>query len=141
MIKKYEPPYVTILAIISLLNVIFSTYFITIILAGIVYKIFSDVLKKGYYYILLFAIFTFLIIENTQGLNFFSLTIVTVILYYLIIPKIKHIFSSSIMAEFIFILLFYVGLLLINSIVIDGDITLTLFLNFLFDSIIVGFIL
>jgi len=141
MIKKYEPPYLTILFVVSLINIIFSTYFITILLAGIVFKIFLDVLKKGYYYILLFAIFTFLIIENTQGLNFFSLTFITLILYYLIIPKIKHIFSSSLMAEFIFILLFYIGFLILNSIALSSDTTLIVFLNFLFDSIIVGFIL
>jgi len=141
MIKKYEPPYLTILFVVSLINIIFSTYFITILLAGIVFKIFLDVLKKAYYYILLFAIFTFLIIENTQGLNFFSLTFITLILYYLIIPKIKHIFSSSLMAEFIFILLFYIGFLILNSIALSSDTTLIVFLNFLFDSIIVGFIL
>jgi len=141
MIKKYEPPYLTILFVVSSVNIIFSTYFITILLAGIVFKIFLDVLKKGYYYILLFAIFTFLIIENTQGLNFFSLTFITLILYYLIIPKIKHIFSSSLMAEFIFILLFYIGFLILNSIALSSDTTLIVFLNFLFDSIIVGFIL
>jgi hypothetical protein len=141
MIKKYEPPYITILTSISLINIIFSTYFITVLLAGVVFKIFLEVLKKGYYYILLFTIFTFMVIENIQGLNFFSLSIVTVILYYLVIPKIKHIFSSSIMAEFIFILLFYIGFLLFNSVIVDSDIFLTILLNFLLDSIIVGFVL
>ncbi len=141
MIKKCEPPYITILASISFINILFSTYFISILLAGVVFKIFLEVLKKGYYYILLFTIFTFLVIENTQGLGFFSLSIITVVLYYLIIPKIKHIFSSSIMAEFIFILLFYIGFLILSSIVINSDIAVTVLLNFLLDSIIVGFLL
>ena len=141
MIKKYEPPYITILASINIINIIFSTYFISILLAGVVFKIFLEVLKKGYYYILLFSIFTFLVIENTQGLDFFSLSIITIILYYLIIPKIKHIFSSSLMAEFIFILLFYIGFLILNSVVINSDISIVILLNFLLDSIIVGFFL
>ncbi len=139
MIKKYEPPYITILASICIINIIFSTYFISILFAGVVFKIFLETLKKGYYYILLFTIFTFFVIENTQGLGFFSLSIITLILYYLIIPKTKHIFSSYLMAEFIFILLFYVGFLILNSVIINGDIVLTILLNFLLDSIIVGF--
>lgn len=141
MIKKYEPPYITILASISIINIIFSTYFITILLSGVVFKIFLEVLRKGYYYILLFTMFTFSVIENTQGLSFFSLSIVTLILYYLIIPKTKHIFSSSMMAEFIYILLFYVGFLILSSIIVNSDMFITVSLNFLLDIILVGFFL
>lgn len=141
MLKKYEPPYFMILASIIILNAIFSTYYISILFAGVVYKIFLIVLKKEYYYLLLFSIFTFVNIENIQGIPFFTMTVVSLVLYYLIIPKIKHIFSSIFIMEFIFLFIFYCSFLLYSSVTFSTDLFSILLINFLIDSIIIGFIL
>ncbi|MEA3513077.1 MAG: hypothetical protein U9R37_05700 [Campylobacterota bacterium] len=135
--------YTSVLIIIALINIIFSTYFITILLMGVVFKIFLNSFAKGHYYISFLAFISFLVIENIQGFYIFSLAFIALTLYYFIIPRIKHIFSSTIMAEVIFVLLFYIGVLLINkiNILVSSEIFITLLLNILFDSFIVGFML
>jgi len=108
---------------------------------GVVFKIFLESLKKRYNYILLFSIITFLIIEVVQGLKPFLLTASALVIYYFIIPKMKHTFSSSIMSEFIFILLFYIILFVVTMFFTIFNLNmLYIFLyNFLVDIIIVGF--
>lgn len=135
--------YTSVLIIIALINIIFSTYFITILLMGVVFKIFLNSFAKGHYYISFLAFISFLVIENIQGFYIFSLAFIALTLYYFIIPRIKHIFSSTIMAEVIFVLLFYIGVLLINkiNILVSSEIFITLLLNILLDSFIVGFML
>lgn len=139
MLKIYIPPYITILFIISLVNIISSTYFMFFLVAGVVFKIFSLSLDKGYNYLLIVCILTFLIIENTQGLRLFSLTLISLIVYYLIIPRIKHFISSDTVASFIFILFFYFFLYSIVS--SDTNILISLLINFIIDILIVGLIL
>ena len=135
------PPYGWILILISIVNIIFSTYFISIFLAGVVFKIFLESLKKQYYYILTFSIVTFLIIEVVQGFKLFLLTAIALFLYYFIIPRIKHTFSSSIMSEFIYIFLFYLLTFIVTIFYTLFNINmLYIFIyNFLIDIIIVGF--
>ena len=143
MIKKYIPPYLTILFIICIVNIIFSSYFISFFLAGVVFKILTIAIRKEYNYVFLFSIITFLIIENTQGLKLFSLTIISLLVYYFIIPRIKHLFSSSIIGDFLYILsfyLFYYGVVQIYSI-FDISIVTIFVANFVIDLLIVGFIL
>jgi len=112
-------------------------------MSGVVFKIFVDVVKKENFYFLFLVIFTFLVTETVQGLKIFSLTLVSLALYYFIIPKIKHLFSSSIMSEFIYIFLFYVGVFISTLFYIPFELDLaTIFLlNFLIDSFVIGFIL
>lgn len=143
MLKKYTPPYITILFLICLCNILFSTYFISFLLAGVVFKIFTVSLRKEYNYLLLLCIVTFLIIENTQGLKLFSLTIISLVVYYLIIPRIKHLFSSDFMSGFLYILSFYIIFYLVVQMQTSFDIgMLIIFLiNFVIDILIVGFIL
>ncbi len=143
MHKPYIPPYTMILLSIGLINIIFSTYFISIFLAGVVFKILLISLKKEHYYILGLSIFIFLIIESTQGFKLFSLTLIALVLYFFIIPRIKHIFSSSAMSEIIFILLFYISIFIMVSFdsVFDLEIVGIFMLNFILDSLVVGMML
>jgi hypothetical protein len=138
---KYEPPYAIILCLIIIVNIISSTYFICIILAGIVFKIFTISLKQKYFYLSIFAIITFLNMETIYGLTFFSMTTVALTLNYIVIPKIKHLISSNILKEFICLLLFYLVVLVFNHITFDIALLKTMLLNFTIDSLIVGFIL
>jgi len=112
-------------------------------MCGVVFKIFLEVVKKENFYFLFLVIFTFLVIETAQGLKIFSLTLISLGLYYFVIPKIKHLFSSSMMSEFIYIFLFYVGVLISTLFYIpfELDLATVFLLNFLLDSFIIGFIL
>ena len=138
---REEPPYLYILLAVILLNAIFSTYFISILLSGVVFKIFLTTLKKRYYYLVVSAIFAFLNIENMQGLGFFTLTATALILNYIIIPRTKHILSSSGLKEVIYLFLFYCGYLLSNHIPFNFELLQTITINFLLDISIIGFIL
>lgn len=143
MLKKYTPPYMTILFIVSLVNIIFSSYFLSFFLAGVVFKILSIAIRKEYNYVFIFSIVTFLIIENTHGLKLFSLTIISLLVYYFIIPRIKHLFSSSIMGDFLYILSFYIFYYVTVQVysVFDISILIIFLINFVIDLLIVGFIL
>lgn len=143
MKKDNDFPYGGILILISFVNIIFSTYFIAFFLAGVVFKIFLVSLKKQHYYILTFSIFTFLLIEVVQGLKPFLFTGVSLLLYYIVIPKIKHTFSSSLISEFIFIFLFYFATFMVTIFFATAkiDIVLIFLVNFIIDIIIVGLII
>jgi len=143
MLKENTPPYIAILIIINMVNIFFSSYLIPLFLAGVVFKIFTVSIKKGYNNILFLSIITFLVIENTQGLKLFSLTIIALAIKFLIIPKVKQLFSSDMLSGFIYIFSFYVLVYLSVQISnpFDLDILLVFIANFLIDILIVGFIL
>jgi len=143
MLKKYTPPYVMILLTISVINIISSTYFIAFILAGVTFKIFTIAIKNEHNYLFILSVITFLVIENTQGLRLFSLTLISLILYFFIIPRIKHLFSSSIMLDFIYIFTFYFILYLVEQAysVFDLSLLLLFVINFVIDILVIGFIL
>jgi hypothetical protein len=141
--NKIAISYMSIFSIIILTNIIFSTYFIAIFLAGTVFMIFMECLKKEYYYMGSFGVFTFLVIENTHNLKFLSLTLISLFLYFFIIPKIKHLFSLSFFADTLYIvcfyLIFYVYYLYTNDFDISSyNIFLT---NLIIDSIVIGLFL
>lgn len=143
MLKKYTPPYSTILFTICIVNIIFSSYFISFFLAGVVFKILTIAIRKEYNYVFIFSIISFLIIENTQGLKLFSLTIIALLVYYFIIPRIKHLFSSSIMGDFLYIFSFYIlyYMMVQAYAVFDVSVLIIFLINFAIDLLIVGFIL
>lgn len=143
MRPNYVPPYFMILVIINLITLFFSTYFVSILLIGVVFKIFLESLKNEYYYILAMVIVTFMIIETTHGFKLFSLTIISFIIYYFILGRIKHLFSSDLIAEFMYVLVFYFLLFLFGYFYshFTTDIVAVFIVNFLLDSIIVGFFL
>ena len=138
--NKY--PYISIFFIIITINIFFSIYFITIFFAGVVFILFMESLKKEYYYIFFLTVFTFLFIESIHGLKTFSLSFISLFLYYFIIPRVKHIFSSLLLSRFIFVLmfylLFYVYYLILNNYIMEYN--YIFIVNLLIDSLIVGFI-
>ena len=143
MLKENTPSYVTMLIVISVINILFSSYLIPFFLVGMVFKIFSDAINKDHNYLLIFTIITFLIIENTQGLKLFSLTIIALIVKFLIIPKIKQLLSSRMMSSFIYIfsfyILFYLSVQISSS--FDSNMLFIFIINFLIDILLVGFTL
>lgn len=142
MIQK-EFPYLMTLIAILVVNLFFSTYFITIFLIGVVFFIFTEVLKKEQFYFFILSIFTFCMIEAIHGMKLFSLTLISLFLYYFVIPRVKHIFSSSIMAKFVYILSFYLTFYIFSFFTNyhTSEIYMIFILNFLLDSLLVGLFL
>lgn len=141
--QKPTPPYITILIGISVINIFFSSYFISFLLIGVVSKVFYTALRKEYIYTLLVAIISFLIIENTQGLKLFSLTIISLVVYFLIIPRLKHLFSSPFMSDSIAIFFGYclVYMMIQFNMLFTMDILIILLINFFIDILLIGFFL
>lgn len=100
-----------LLVIIITVNTISSIHFLLIMLAGVLFTAFYNCLKKKYLYSLILVIFTFLFIEINTGLKPFSLTMLSFFLYIFIIPRIENIVSFSSLNPYIYIILFYIGVL------------------------------
>lgn len=142
MNKKLNSTYLITLAIVIGVNILFSTHFLALFLIGVVFKIFLTVIEKEEYYMLLAVIGTFLFIEVVQGFHLFSLTIISIIIYYFVLTRIKHLLSSSILSEFVYILLFYLIVFILHNINnMQIDQVLLFIYNFLIDSIIIGLFL
>lgn len=143
MLKVYTPPYFSILFIVNIANIFFSTYFITLLLIGITFKIFTVAIKDEYNLMIFLSLITFCIIEAIQGLTIFSLTISSIIIYLFIIPRLKHLFSSSLILDFIYIFVLYIFFYVLTQsyIVFDVPFVVILMANFFIDIFIVGLLL
>lgn len=143
MNKTFHSGYIIILISVILVNIFFSTHFLALFLIGVVFKIFLEMVEKEEYYMLFAAIGTFLFIEVSQGFYLFSLTLISIVIYYFILTKVKHLLSSSTLSEFVYILLFYAVVFTVHNIrfTIEFGQLLLFFYNFLIDSIIIGLFL
>jgi len=143
MNKTLNRNYLITLFIVVVVNFIFSTHFITLFLIGVVFKIFLEVLQKEEYYSLIAVVVTFLCIEVTQGFYLFSLTLIAIVVYYFVLTKIRHILSSPVFAEFIYIFVFYMAVFVLHNIKegITFNQVLIFIYNFFIDSIIIGLFL
>ncbi|MEA3554509.1 MAG: hypothetical protein U9R39_08955 [Campylobacterota bacterium] len=141
--KKNTLFYIPIFFIVIIVNILFSTYFISLFLAGVVFTIFLECLKKEYYYMLILSIFTFFVIESTHGFKIFSLSLISLFLYYFIIPKIKHLFSSNTLKEIFYIISFYAIMFLFHIYTNSFDTSsyFIFLINLIIDFIIVGVLL
>ena len=129
--------------IIVFIDILFSTYFQPLFLVGIVFMIFLHSLKKGHYYLLLLSIIMFFTIEVIAGIEMFTFTFISLFLYYFIIPRIKHLFSSLLFRDFTYLLVFYLVFFIDYIISTHYDIgSWPIFLiNFIIDSVVVGLLL
>jgi hypothetical protein len=143
MNRKPKLPYIPVLIFVILVNLILSTHFITIFLMGVVFKLFLEALEEEQYYIFSFVVATFTVIEVIQGLYLFSLTITSIVIYYFVLTRLKYLLSSSILAEFVYILLFYTIVFLLYNFQtgFDQQFIMLFLYNFLIDSIIIGLFL
>jgi hypothetical protein len=143
MLKVYTPPYITMLISVNIMNIFFSTYFITLLLIGVTFKILTVSIKEERNLLILFSIITFLVIENSQGLKIFSLTLSSMVIYLFIVPRLKNLFSSTVILDFIYIFILYIFFYILTQSYIAFDLSLiTIFLmNFFIDIIIVGLVL
>lgn len=134
---------VTIIFCVGVFNIFLPIHFISILLSGVIYIAFSRSLQKKYYYSLFFLVIAFMIIEVSQGLKIFSLSLLAFFIYLFIAPKIKSVLSSDSLYVITIIFIFYVGVLILYKFLGEVDIELIsiLLLNFFIDIFLVSLVL
>ena len=129
-----------ILSLVVMVNTISSIHFLLVMFAGILFTIFYRCLKERYLYSLAFVVIAFLFIEVNTGLKPFSLSLLSLFLYIFILPKDENYSYDNLSSSYIYILIFYIGLLIIWSVVfeLNETILITIFVNILIDLIFFG---
>ncbi len=125
---------------VSLVNILFSVHFISIMLVGVVFIIFNELIKKGYYYSLIWIVLAFLVIENVQGFGIFSLFLIALFIYIFIKSSVQHIFSSYDLTRSLYIIIFYSAIVFVYGVFNSFDIVSLSYIaiNIIIDIIIVG---
>ena len=108
--------------------------------AGILFTIFYKCLKERYLYSLAFVVIAFLFIEINTGLNPFTLSLLSLFLYIFILPKDENYSYDNLSSSYIYIIIFYIGLLIIWSVIfgLKETMIITIFTNILIDLIFFG---
>ena len=129
-----------ILSLVVMVNTISSIHFLLVMFAGILFTIFYRCLKERYLYSLAFVVIAFLFIEVNTGLKPFTLSLLSLFLYIFILPKDENYSYDNLSSSYIYILIFYIGLLIIWSVVfeLNETILITIFVNILIDLIFFG---
>ena len=91
----------------------------------------------------MFLIIAFLFIEYNNGFIPFSLTLLALFIYIYIIPNLTRVISLHNLNDYIYVITFYIGMLILWSFTngFSFSLLLKLFLNLLFDLIIFGMFL
>ena len=128
---------------VGLSNIILPVHFISIFLVGVVFVAFLRCLEKKYYYSMILVIFSFLLIENSQGLKLFSLVLLSLFLYIFILPKIKTILTSQSLYMFLVLLIFYIGIIMLYLLIdsINSQLISRVVVNFFIDLFIISTII
>lgn len=129
-----------LLILIVTVNAISSIHFLLIMFAGILFTAFYRCLKKRYLYSLIFVVIAFLFIEINTGLKPFSLTLLSLFIYVFILPKDENYTAYNMSSSYIYIIFFYIGLLVMWTIVFgfDLDMSVILFINLIIDLMFFG---
>ncbi|MDX9899943.1 MAG: hypothetical protein RBT22_00435 [Aliarcobacter sp.] len=129
-----------ILSLAVMVNTISSIHFLLVMFAGILFTIFYRCLKERYLYSLAFVVIAFLFIEVNTGLKPFTLSLLSLFLYIFILPKDENYSYDNLSSSYIYIIIFYIGLLIIWSVVFELNETMliTIFANILIDLIFFG---
>lgn len=129
-----------LLVLIVTVNAISSIHFLLIMFAGILFTAFYRCLKKRYLYSLIFVVIAFLFIEINTGLKPFSLTLLSLFIYVFILPKDENYTAYNMSSSYIYIIFFYIGLLVMWTIVFgfDLDMSVILFINLIIDLMFFG---
>ena len=130
----------TLLLVIITINTISSIHFLLIMIAGVTFISFYICLERRYLYSLFFIILTFTFIEINSGLRPLSLTLLSFFIYIFIIPYIDRIMSFSKLNEYIYIIIFYLGVFLIwvATIGMSDSFIAIIFVNVIIDLLFFG---
>ncbi|MGM0518709.1 MAG: hypothetical protein ACQERD_03575, partial [Campylobacterota bacterium] len=105
----------TLLLLAITLNIISSIYFLLILMCGVLFIAFYECLQSRRLYSLFFIVLTFTFIEINSGLKPLSLTLLSLFLYIFIVPSINRSITYSNINKYIYVILFYIGMLIIWS--------------------------
>jgi len=130
----------TLLIFIIIINTISSIHFMMILFAGILFMGFSICLENKYYYSLFFISITLIFIEINMGLKPLTLSLLSLFLYIFILPMINRVMSFNKLNEYIYIIFFYIGIIIIWSITMNMtfDVFITIFINIIIDLLFFG---
>jgi len=144
-INKLDNPFIVIFFLIAiiLINLIFSTYFIPIFLLTIVFIIFNNCINKKFYYQLFFTVLSILILENIQGFQPFTIVFLFLLIYMLVKPSLKKIFSSSEIIKYLLVFHIYFAIWLMEFFIygVSGFITSIVFINLILDILVIDLLL
>ena len=132
-----------VLTLAVMVNTISSIHFLLVMFSGILFTAFYRCLKERYLYSLTFVVIAFLFIEVNTGLKPFTLSLLSLFLYIFILPKDENYTYNNLSSSYIYIIIFYIGLLIIWSVVfeLNETILVTLLVNILIDLIFFGVLL
>lgn len=136
-----NPIFLFIVLIMAItVNIISSIHFLLITFAGILFTAFYRCLRKRYLYSLTFVVIAFLFIEINTGLKPFTLTLLSLFIYVFILPRDESHTSYNLSSSYIYIIFFYLGLLILWSIIFELNTTIlfTLFINVIVDLLFFG---
>lgn len=121
-------------------NLISSIYFFPLLLLGILYMAFHVSLKNRYYYSLIFVVITVLFLESNNGFKPLSIILLMSFTHVFVTPYIKRTLSFTTLNSYIYIAVFYLGILFLWSInnEIETNLYITIISNIIIDFIIFG---
>ncbi|OCL87304.1 hypothetical protein [Arcobacter porcinus] len=130
---------VIFLSTLVFISIFASSFFIILPFAGILSIAFYRTLKQEYYYSFAFVLFAFLIVELNMGLKPFSLALIAYFIYLFIIPQ----YEQDKINNYLYIIFFYIGMLILFTIFYSMSSYIFLFLLFalILDLIIFGIFL
>ncbi|OCL82446.1 hypothetical protein [Arcobacter porcinus] len=130
---------VIFLSTLVFISIFASSFFIILPFAGILSIAFYRTLKQEYYYSFAFVLFAFLIVELNMGLKPFSLALISYFIYLFIIPQ----YEQDKINNYLYIIFFYIGMLILFTIFYSMSSYIFLFLLFalILDLIIFGIFL
>lgn len=128
------------LVLVGVVNIFLPVHFLSLLLVGVVFTIFTQSLKNENYNSLTFMIIAFSIIELAQGLKLFSLSLVAFFIYIFISPLLKNILSSEKLVKIMIIFIFYIGIAVLFSFLgeVSYELVAILLINYLIDIAIVS---
>lgn len=128
------------LVLVGVVNIFLPVHFLSLLLVGVVFTIFTQSLKNENYNSLTFMIIAFSIIELAQGLKLFSLSLVAFFIYIFISPLLKNILSSEKLVKIMVIFIFYIGIAILFSFLgeVSYELVAILLINYLIDIAIVS---
>lgn len=90
-----------------ILNTLLTSHFILLIFCGFLFLAFNTTLKNRYMYSFFLIIFTFTIIEYNIGIKLFTLSIISLFLYVVILPFVNRINAFSNYNSYVHMIIFY----------------------------------
>ncbi len=133
---------IIIFILISIINILSTTHMFPVMLMGINFYLFSKLLDESKYYGVLISIVVFAIFEINHGFPLLSISLLSFILYSIVVPYFMTNVSILNRSKVASISIFYLSLFILLAFVYEMSFILfmQLILNFLFD-IFIGFVI